>query len=68
MTIIRSIIPVAIKKGWTMFELDLNNAFLHGNLDKEVYMKIPQAIVVSGTNMVCKLKKSLYGLKQTSRQ
>ena len=44
--------------------MDVKTAFLHGDLDKEIYMQQPKGFVVPGKEqMVCKLSRSLYGLK-----
>ena len=47
----------------------MKTAFLHGELEEEIYMKQTEGFVVSGKEqLVCRLKKSLYGLKQAPRQ
>jgi hypothetical protein len=48
--------------------MDVKRTFLHGDLEEEIYMKQPEGFVVKGKKeLVCKLKKSLYGLKQSPR-
>jgi len=59
---------VTVAKRWELHQLDVNNAFLHGDLDEEIYNKLPPGFRCNGDNKACRLKKSLYGLHQTTRQ
>jgi histone deacetylase 1/2 len=65
---IRTVVAVAAAKRWSIHHMDVRTAFLNGILQEEVYVKQPKGFVIPGQeNLVYKLKKSLYGLRQSSR-
>lgn len=64
---VRFILKLAAVKNWFVHQMDVTNAFLHGDLDEEIYMKLPQGFVCSDPTKVCRLKKFLYGLRQAPR-
>jgi hypothetical protein len=63
---IRTILALAALKNWYVFQLDVKSAFLHGELDEDIYVEQPLGYQ-KDRNKVYKLKKSLYGLKQAPR-
>lgn len=57
-----------MSQNWHLYQLDILNAFLHGDLEDEVYIRqYPEFVNSDFSTYVCKLKKSIYGLKQTPR-
>ena len=65
---VRILISLAANLGWTLFQLDVKNGFLNGDLKEEVYMEQPLRFVAQGeSGKVCRLHKAIYGLKQSPR-
>lgn len=65
---IRVLLSIAANQGWPFLQFDVKNDFLHGDLVEEVYMKLPPGFFPSSSNgKVCRIKKVLYGLKQSHR-
>lgn len=80
---VRALLAVAAMQNWVVCQMDVSNAFLNGDLDEVVYMKMPPGYegmgsripslnmvtsIPTNTQKVCRLKKALYGLRQASRQ
>ncbi|XP_019101847.1 PREDICTED: uncharacterized protein LOC109133301 [Camelina sativa] len=64
MTTVRIVLEIASAKNWELFQMDVHNAFLHSDLEEEVYMKLPPGFSTVDDKRVCRLKKSIYGLRQ----
>ena len=62
MVMVRILLTLAAAKHQVLHQIDVHNVFLHGDLDEEIYMKVVPGFCTTQSNVVCKLKKSLYGL------
>lgn len=68
-TTVRCLLTVAATRDLEVHQLDVNTAFLYGDLEEEIYMALPEGLTSTGAvGNACRLKKSLYGLKQSPRQ
>lgn len=67
-TSLRLLIAIAAIQGWDIHQMDAISAFLNGNLKEDLYLEHPEGFEVSGKEgWVCKLKKLIYGLKQSPK-
>ncbi|UYV77695.1 K02A2.6-like, partial [Cordylochernes scorpioides] len=65
---IRLLSAIATEKDWFIDQFDVKSAYLHGTLNETIYMEQPECFKKPGEeNLFCKLKKSIYGLKQSGR-
>jgi transposase InsO family protein len=65
---IRLLLALAVHFEWPIRQLDISNAFLHGSLSEEVYMEQPPGFIVKDApDLVCRLHKAIYDLKQAPR-
>jgi len=66
---IHLILPIVAHLDLELYQMDVKTAFLNGELDKEIYIDQPVGFVVNGEERkVCKLRRFIYDLKQSSRQ
>ena len=69
MLTIRLVLGMVVAENLHLEQLDVKTAFLHGNLEEDIYMIQPKGFIVQGQeNLVYKLRKSLYGIKQAPKQ
>ena len=66
---IRILLSLGAMFDWPLSQFDVKNVFLHGALKEEIYMEVPPGFGLQNKdkNVVCRLKKAFYGLKQSSR-
>nr|GEV20470.1 retrovirus-related Pol polyprotein from transposon TNT 1-94 [Tanacetum cinerariifolium] len=67
MKIVQVFLAIAAAKQWELYQMDVHNVFLHGDLEEEVFMKLPPGLHKGQPREACKLCKSLYGLRQAPR-
>lgn len=69
MTFIRVVLGLATSLNLEVEQLDVKNTFLHGDMEEDIYMEKHEGFKVKGKEeLVCRSKKSMYGLKQALRQ
>ena len=64
---LHTLTALAIQKGLKLHHIDVTTAFLNGELKEEVFMRQPEGFVAKGQeHLFCRLKRSIYGLKQSA--
>ena len=66
--IIRFILSITVERGYQIVAMDITTAFLYGSIDKEIHIRIPAGIELDSNKYMMRLKKSLYGLKISSKK
>ena len=65
---VRTVVGLAVRNGLSLHQLDVTTAFLNGKFEEVVYMRQPEGFIAEGQeHLVCRLKRSIYGLKQSPR-
>ncbi|KAL9271889.1 Retrovirus-related Pol polyprotein from transposon RE1-like protein [Drosera capensis] len=67
LNIVRVLVSLAVHYSWPLYQLDIKNVFLHGDLTETVYILQPPRYETVGENRMCRLRKSLYEVKQSPR-
>ncbi|KAE8734204.1 PLAC8 family protein [Hibiscus syriacus] len=68
LTTVRVLLALAANKDWNLWQMEVKNVFLHGELDREIYITQPMGFQSQDhPEYVCKLRKAFYGLKQAPR-
>lgn len=66
-TTIRTCLAIAVQKGYSIHQMVIKTAFLHGEIDGNVYVEAPEGLKMCQPGQVLKLRRGLYGLKQAPR-
>jgi len=64
----RYLLAVAMSQGWDLHQMDIHKVFLYGDLNEQIYMKPPPGFRPPRPYLICKLKKSIYVLRQAPKQ
>lgn len=64
---IRTLLTVSVEKGYHIHQMDVTTAYIQGDLQETVYMEQPPMFEQKKKNKVCRLRRPIYGLKQSGR-
>lgn len=67
LTTMRVLLAIAVQENFPVYQMDVKSAFLYGDIEEEVFMYLPEGLQIIEENKICKLNKSIYGLKKSPR-
>lgn len=63
MTTVHTVMSITTSQGWPLHQMDVKSVFLYGDLNEDIYITLPLGLFFSPSYAMCKLRRSLYGLK-----